>query len=65
MNLGLIHIDALSLHEVLVGSTIVVIRDGTEATHVVAPGLASYLVEKYRNHPTISVQSLNENGATS
>lgn len=59
----MIHLDVLSLREVLVGTTITVTRDGATTEHVVMPGMAEYLIARYRNHPTINVQSLNENGA--
>lgn len=60
----MIHLDCLSIHHVLIGSTIEVMRDGDTTTHVVAPGLATYLINRYKNHATTSVQLLNENGAT-
>lgn len=55
----MIHLDCLSLHEVLVGTTVEVTREGVTTTHVLAPGLVTYLSARYADHPTIAIQSLN------
>lgn len=51
----MIHLDCLSIKEVLFGSTITVMRDGVVSVHTVSPGVASYLIQRYRNHSSISV----------
>lgn len=56
----MIHVDLLSMKEVLVGSRIAVTRNGVRVEHVLMPGLASYLVARYNNNPSITIESLSD-----
>jgi hypothetical protein len=55
-----IHLDVLSIREVLVGVVVEVVVEGVRSLYTLPPGLAAYLVRRYANHPSITVQPLNK-----